>query len=997
MSVKKYKFVSPGVFINEIDNSQLPDAPEQQGPVVIGRSDYGPALRPVKVNSFSEFISVFGGPTTTNNKNDAWRNGDMTAPLYSVYAAQAWLKNNGPLTFVRLLGEASPDKESGGEAGWKTTNLLASGSGGAYGLFVFPSGVLAGPKANEAVQLTGALAAAWYFNKGYPLLSGTLAGQSGTVQEGTATVGTLVKSTPGEKGFTLQIMDSGDNLLEKISFSLERASDRFIRDVFNTSPTNTNESLTTGGKDYFLGQTFERHYAESFDRNGVNVNSESNAYGVILPLKTSDGNSDYADKRKDYQSAQTGWFIAQDLQARPEQTSIISYNPVNFTASAQQKLFKVHALGQGSWDSRNLKISVTNIRASTNNFNPYGTFTLQLRKIEDNDNAIQIVEQFDNCSLNPDDQNYVAKVVGNKYRDWDNTERRWIEYGDYTNNSKYMRVEMNGDVDNKVTDGRSLPFGVFGPLRWKSVQWSSTAPSTTPFNVIDSGGNKVAGVWLPQSASLASTTARPKFLTAVGLLGVSASCPDGIGVWHQLVTGTINFPQIYPRISSSAGDTASPSSAYFGANTSRGASGYSIYDDSTQDVLYPKPVGTNDFTAGDATEPSWIFTLDDVTAQAGTTAAGDILPNANWVSGSRATGNSITGLTGTYQSVLNAGFDSFTTVFDAGFDGLNILEKEPFNNSRALASSVTQFSSYAYYSIKKAIDSIRDSEVLEYNLAAIPGMTNASLQDELIDACENRGDALAIIDLPKVYLPSFDAGTAGANRFGNSPTQAISDLKSRNLNSSYACAYYPWVQMRDTINNATLWAPPSIAALGTFSSSQTKTRLWFAPAGFNRGGLSEGSAGIPVIGVREKLTSKQRDELYEANVNPIASFPAEGIVIFGQKTLQVTPSALDRINVRRLMIFVKKQISQMANDILFDQNVQATWNRFVARANPFLQGIKSDFGLSDFKVVLDETTTTPELIDRNILYAKIFLKPARAIEYIAIDFNISNTGAAFDD
>ena len=225
----------------------------------------------------------------------------------------------------------------------------------------------------------------------------------------------------------------------------------------------------------------------------------------------------------------------------------------------------------------------------------------------------------------------------------------------------------------------------------------------------------------------------------------------------------------------------------------------------------------------------------------------------------------------------------------------------------------------------------------------------------------------------------------------------VTALKDRALNSSYACTYFPWVQIQDTINDNTLWAPPSIAAIGTFSSSERASHLWFAPAGFNRGGLSDGSAGIPVIGVRDKLTSKQRDKLYEANINPIASFPAEGIVIFGQKTLQLQQSALDRINVRRLMIFVKKQISRMANGILFDQNVQATWDRFLAEVNPFLSGIQSDFGLTDFKVVLDNTTTTPELVDRNILYAKIFLKPARAIEYIAIDFNITNTGAAFED
>ena len=145
------------------------------------------------------------------------------------------------------------------------------------------------------------------------------------------------------------------------------------------------------------------------------------------------------------------------------------------------------------------------------------------------------------------------------------------------------------------------------------------------------------------------------------------------------------------------------------------------------------------------------------------------------------------------------------------------------------------------------------------------------------------------------------------------------------------------------------------------------------------------------------MTSKERDNLYEANINPIANFPNEGIVVFGQKTLQVTPSALDRINVRRLMNFVKKEISRMANDVLFKPNVEQTWNGFVSKVDPFLASVKARFGLDEFKVVLDKTTTTPELIDRNIVYAKIFLKPTKAIEYIAIDFNITNSGASFED
>ena len=166
---------------------------------------------------------------------------------------------------------------------------------------------------------------------------------------------------------------------------------------------------------------------------------------------------------------------------------------------------------------------------------------------------------------------------------------------------------------------------------------------------------------------------------------------------------------------------------------------------------------------------------------------------------------------------------------------------------------------------------------------------------------------------------------------------------------------------------------------------------------FNRGGLTKGAAGVPVVSVLEKLTSRQRDDLYEVSINPIASFPAEGIVVFGQKTLQANQSALDRINVRRLLIYLKKQISQISTQILFDPNIQVTWDRFLAQVKPLLTSVQSRFGLSEYRVILDTTTTTPELVDRNIMYAKVLLKPTRAIEFIALDFVVTSTGASFDD
>jgi phage tail sheath protein FI len=344
---------------------------------------------------------------------------------------------------------------------------------------------------------------------------------------------------------------------------------------------------------------------------------------------------------------------------------------------------------------------------------------------------------------------------------------------------------------------------------------------------------------------------------------------------------------------------------------------------------------------------------------------------------------------------LSLGFDKFTMPLVGGFDGLNITEAEAFNNTRALEGK-SSLTSYAVYSAKKAFNTVADAEVVESNMMTIPGVYASNIQDHMIRICENRADSLAIIDLKGDYTPTPENSANAVSRKGDVDT-TINNLNDRALNTSYAAAYYPWVRISDSETGGTLWVPPSVPAIGTLSSAQRRSELWFAPAGFTRGGLTEGAAGVPVNSVAQRLRQKDRDDLYAANINPIATFPAEGIVIFGQKTLQVTPSALDRINVSRLMIYVKREISFIASRLLFEQNVQATWDRFTGQVSPFLDSIVARQGLTDYRVILDETTTTPDLVDRNTIYAKIFLKPARAVEFIAIDFVITRSGAAFED
>ena len=367
------------------------------------------------------------------------------------------------------------------------------------------------------------------------------------------------------------------------------------------------------------------------------------------------------------------------------------------------------------------------------------------------------------------------------------------------------------------------------------------------------------------------------------------------------------------------------------------------------------------------------------------------------MSGSRKAGISYTARRNGYTDLIRSGFTKFTSPMYGGFDGLDITQREPFGQH--LLSGKTFKNSSAAYSIKLGIDSVADPEVADINLLAVPGVREPLITDHMISVAEDRGDALAVIDIQNGgYQPATETTDSFATRISsNDVNTAVNALKERNLNTSYACAYFPWVKIEDTVNSRQVWVPPSVVALGTFASTERNHAVWFAPAGFTRGGLSEGSAGLPVLSVSQRLSSQDRDDLYERSINPIAQFPAEGIVIFGQKTLQATPSALDRINVRRLMIYVKKEISKAASTLIFDQNVQSTWNRFKGAVEPFLNTVKARLGLDDFRVVLDETTTTPDLQDRNVMYAKIFLKPTKALEFIAIDFIITNSGAAFED
>jgi hypothetical protein len=965
-AVQKFKFVSPGIWASETDQTTLPKEGGDIGPLVIGRLERGPAMRPVKVNSFAEFVEIFGNPVPGGQGGDVWRDGNYLAPTYAAYAAQAWLKNASPLNVVRLLGDEHSEAVEAGYNGWKAgvnePDPVLGDNGGAFGLFVGQSGsAVDGDIGNMC------LAAVFYLTEGAIRLQGpTWAAPSGASITGSGGAAGLIMNVGDNYGFKAVIEDGSGAEFVTASFNFSRSSTQYIRKVFSTNPTLTNSTITDSDnvKTYWLGETFDRFLMEN-----ITTGSIGKAIGCILALDSQTWTGH--DFRMGTKAPRSGWVISQDLT---DNTG--SYDPRDMT-----KLFRFRGLENGEWDQRKLKISIKNIQASSTDLDPYGTFTVEVREASDSDGTPKVLEQFSSCNLNPASTNYLAVKIGDSYSLWSDTDRRYRYYGNYANKSKFVRVEMNSDVEAGAVDPRLLPFGFYGPPRF-----------TMPDDAFESG----SGIQFAGADPVRGSGSMP-YCTNTG---------DDISGCPTPFICSFLFPSLPLRTTTVDGSLSSPKRAYWGADSTR-LSDATRFEESYSDLVRTKPLGVDgyDEDADDQTSASFIFSLDDVAWASGSTT------DAEYAAGNRAlapsTGSSITAGTyyddtgaimhasASYELVLNAEFNRFTMPLYGGFDGLNIREEEPFRNSQ-WTGTVSETTNGPYYSIKKAIDACADAEVIEYNVLTMPGLTHAGLTSHILTICEARGDALGIIDLEGGYVPGTENNSDPEDNVGDVAT-TVNELKSRGLNTSYGCAYYPWVQIKDSINGACVWVPPSVVALGTMASGERKSELWFAPAGFTRGGLTQGAAGLQVINVRDKLSADDRDKLYQYAINPIAQFPNEGIVVYGQKTLQATPSALDRINVRRMLIYVKKQISRMAAMTLFDQNVEQTWARFTSDAVPFLRSVQARLGITNFKFILDSSTTTPDLVDRNILYAKILLKPARAIEYICLDFVLTDSGAAFTD
>jgi Phage tail sheath protein subtilisin-like domain/Phage tail sheath C-terminal domain len=423
-------------------------------------------------------------------------------------------------------------------------------------------------------------------------------------------------------------------------------------------------------------------------------------------------------------------------------------------------------------------------------------------------------------------------------------------------------------------------------------------------------------------------------------------------------TATLRLPTASLVTSNPTINSAYNAKAYYGINTLN-----------TDNLNYFKPLASGAYSGSNVT-----FNLDkcSISDDYGTKVdSNSTLAASQVISGAILRGQDVTNIA------------KFTVCFQGGFDGMdpatplktgaNIV---PTNTVGMNCNSNTTGGTLGY---KKALNVLSNAETYDINMIAIPGVTVADhsfVTTKAIEVAEDRGDCFVLLD------PVKQGETVG---------DAVGAIANSGINTSYAATYWPWVKITDPNRLKPIWVPPSVVLPRVIAQSDTAAFEWFAPAGLNRGGIQD------AVDVESKLSFAQRDTLYEARINPLATFPAQGVCVWGQKTLQTKASALDRINVRRLMITLKKFIASSSRYLVFENNTNETRQRFINIVTPYLENVKARQGLYAFRVVMDETNNTPDVIDRNQLYGQIFLQPAKTAEFIVLDFNILPTGATFDN
>lgn len=974
-------FKSPGVSTREIDVSAPSGiTPSGTPAAVVGTSVRGPAFVPVTLATFQDFVATYG-PT----------DGTKFGPL----AMREWLRNAGSGIYLKILGigdgsQRSVDGANAGRvqyAGFVVGNQLPQAGGIVAANPYATSGGAPGRTFLLGAYMSESAGSTYFSRAGLqtssaavPIIRGVIMAPSGvavTLQSGSVgvttaqvesttiygtTTGSVDTTASGRDQFIL-LLNGHKNTSQYpniVTASFDPTSPNYFGQILNTDPLKLEEAghylytkhdvydgiaVVTGS-----GITPTNHIATQEPAAFVVVGSAGHNAG-----STTQPNYEGFEDR--FRTAFSPWFISQTFGGQPK------------------NIFRVHALDDGSYPNARLKLSIENLTTSRDARSPYGTFDLVVRRFDDTDSNPVILERFSRLSLDPDSDRYISRVIGDRhtYFDFDKriSSQRLVTDGDYPNKSSLIRVEMDPEVSNKTIDATALPVGFRGP-----------------YHLVTSGTNLVAGAngtsGITSAIDIIRANQPPIAFRDTITLGVDLK-KQASNLFYWGVQFEVKDNPTQPNRTQTHDQSINGFTKFFPYY-------HSVYlnpfvGDNPGAAMVNGAILDSDLYNNN------IFSLERIAVVTGTDGVAD---PTQWVSASYVRDGSSAGsapyrflnVSTDVASLANRPFLKFSTFMQGGFDGVNLFNSAKTNlTDTAISWEIADPSSQGGVSgptvsaYQKAITILSAKANADIQLLAIPGIRQPAVTDFAIQEIEDRFDALYLMDVQQ-----YDAVNSQITGSGDpSITYTAQNFVARNMDTSFAAAYFPDVVMTDPTTNTNLVVPPTVAVLGAFSLNDAVGFPWFAPAGFTRGALQT------TLEASVKLNRANLDTLYDADINPIVAFPGQPTVVFGQKTLQQAQSALDRVNVRRLLIDLRRQVRQIANGFLFEPNRAETLARFQAAVQPVLATVQAQRGVERYKVVIDTTTTTQVDVENNTIRGKIFVQPTRSLEFVSLDFVVSNS------
>lgn len=1009
--MSQLKFGSAGVTAREIDLS----GPVAQQPVgipagIIGTAVKGPAFVPVTVGTLSDWYAKFGST-----------DGKKFGPL----AVTEWLRNAGALTYLKVLGVGDGKRKnqdgSVTSAGFTVgENQPRSGDGLLFGNPYANSGSLSVPgrtyflgafmseSAGSTVFSQAGLQGQGSVTPGtdtaVPIIRGVLMAPSGVILRLSASAGGT-NSAPASNLVATDTTASGSligacvllsNGVPKQEFvlllnghqgidplypnvitaSFDMTSPNYFANVLNTDPLKYQQA------GHYLHAYWDIHPVTAVvtgtglvsplsgagASTTVKSGAEASAFLTTASLARNTGSDtvpNYEAWTDRFSHARSPWVISQKF------------------GGEATNLFRLHALDAGAGVSALYKLSIENIAPSSDPANKYGTFDLVLRDVNDNDGNLKPLEQYRGLSLDPSSDRYIAKVIGDAhvFYDFDRAEasQKLIVEGNYPNQSNLVRVEVSTDVENQTVDPTALPFGVRGPLH---LVTSGSMPMTSPSSTQIAVSNVLKrAVQMPLPMRKDITQGSGQKLTVNPLLywGVqyehvtNLSTPNASLLQNKSL---LNFAKYFP-------DWAATSQKFVvGDNAGTPAT-------DENGIIDADKFNRN------------LFTLENIKV---VTSSIGLADTTKWDSATYVRdGNIVADDTTKTRRVkaddftqANRRFLKYTFLMQGGFNGVNLFDKDESELSNAAVvadmndgnrgrDQGPNVKAYA-----KALEIMKNTTNVDIQLLAIPGIRHPIISNAAVNSVEERFDALYLMDIEQV-------DTNGENVTGDSQLPSVqltaAQFQGRSLDSSFAAAYFPDAVVTDPNTLTNVVVPPSVVVLGALALNDALGHPWFAPAGFTRGALQT------TLEARVKLSKANMDTLYDVNINPLVAFPGNassgtnpkgGVVVWGQKTLQAAASALDRVNVRRLLIDIRRQVREIAQTITFEPNREVTLAKFSAAVTPRLQRIQALAGLERFRVIIDSSTTTQADVENNTIRGKIFVQPTKTIEFVSLDFVVAN-------